>query len=187
MRKLAITQNITLDGRIEMLDDWFDPNDQDAELLAELMRQSASEEYLLLGRQTFEDFRGYWPKQTDDTTGITAHLNQVTKVAVSSSMTDPDWENSTVAVGDPVAIARDLKQGEGGDIVVTGSITLCHALLFGDVVDELRLFYYPVVQGRGRRLFPKEYAVPRLRLLDVQQFTSGVTYAAYSLLIDKEK
>ena len=66
MRKLVITQNITLDGSIEMLDDWFDPQLQDDELLAESHRQDAESDALLLGRQTFEDFRGYWPNQSDD-------------------------------------------------------------------------------------------------------------------------
>ena len=90
MRKLVITQNITLDGSIEMLDDWFDPQSQDEDLLAESHRQDAQADALLLGRQTFEDFRGYWPKQTDDATGVTGYLNQVAKYVVSSTMTDPD-------------------------------------------------------------------------------------------------
>jgi dihydrofolate reductase len=69
MRTLAITQNITLDGSIEMLGDWFDPSDQDPALIEETRLQSEKEDALLLGRQTFEDFRGYWPQQTDDRPG----------------------------------------------------------------------------------------------------------------------
>ena len=83
MRKLVITQNITLDGSIEMLDDWFDPQLQDEDLLEESHRQDAQADALLVGRQTFEDFRGYWPKQTDDATGVTDYLNQVAKYVVS--------------------------------------------------------------------------------------------------------
>ncbi len=75
MRRLVITQNVTLDGSIEMLDDWFDPQSQDEELLAETHRQDAESDALLLGRQTFEDFRGYWPHQHDDQTGISAYLD----------------------------------------------------------------------------------------------------------------
>ena len=89
MRKLVITQNITLDGSIEMLDDWFDPQLQDDELLAETHRQDAESDALLLGRQTFEDFRSYWPHQNDDQTGITAYLNGVAKYVVSTTLTDP--------------------------------------------------------------------------------------------------
>ena len=65
---------------------------------------------MLLGRQTFEDFRGYWPKQTDDQTGITDDLNQVQKYVVSSTMTDPEWQNSTVLSGDWAAQVRELKE-----------------------------------------------------------------------------
>ena len=90
--RIIITQNMTLDGRVEMLDDWFDPQAQDDELSDELMRQSAEEDVLLLGRQTFEDFRGYWPLQTDDTTGVAQHLDRVDKRVVSSTLTDPGWQ-----------------------------------------------------------------------------------------------
>ena len=98
MRKLVITQNITLDGSIEMLDDWFDPQLQDEDLLEESHREDANADALLVGRQTFEDFRGYWPKQTADATGVTDYLNQVAKYVVSSTMTDPQWQNSTVII-----------------------------------------------------------------------------------------
>jgi dihydrofolate reductase len=64
-------------------------------------------------------------------------------------------------------------------LVVTGSITLCHTLIAAGLVDEYRLFVYPVVQGRGRRLFPDGYESPRLRLLEAKAFRSGITYARY--------
>jgi dihydrofolate reductase len=156
MRSLIITQNVTLDGSIEMLEEagWFDPQAQDDELLAEMTRQDSTADGLLIGRKTFEDFRGYWPNQVDDTTGVADYLNNVVKYVVSSTMTDPDWENTTILSGDPVEQAAKLKAADGGDVVVTGSITLCHALIEADVVDEYRLFVYPFVQGGGRRLFP---------------------------------
>ncbi len=145
MRTLAITQNITLDGSIEMLGDWFDPSDQDPQLLEATNRQSERADAMLLGRQTFEDFRNYWPRQTDDQTGITDELNQIQKYVVSSTMSDPEWGNSTVLTGDWIAQVRVLKGQEGRDIVVTGSITLTHALIESGLVDEYRLFVYPVV------------------------------------------
>lgn len=184
MRTLAITQNITLDGSIEMLGDWFDPQGQPgvdmSDLMEEMHRQDEKSDAFLTGRRTFEDMRGYWPQQTDDTTGVTAYLNQVRKYVVSSTMTDPAWPNSTVLAGDPVAEVRALKEQPGGDIVVTGSIELCHALIAGGLVDEYRLFVYPVVQGRGRRLFPDGYEVPQLRLVEAKSFRSGITYSCYA-------
>jgi dihydrofolate reductase len=181
MRKLVITQNITLDGSVEMLDDWFDPQLQDADLLEESHRQDSQADALLVGRQTFEDFRGYWPKQTEDPTGVTDYLNRVAKYVVSSTMTDPDWTNSTVLTGDPIERITELKSQPGKDIVLTGSISLAHALIAGGVVDEYRLFVYPTVQGRGRRLFPNGSAIPKLTLVEPPKtFRSHITLLRYA-------
>ena len=181
MRKLVNTENITLDGSIEMLGDWFEPQGQGdmSDLMEEIHRQDAEADGLLVGRQTFEDLRGYWPQQTDDKTGITDYLNKVDKYVVSSTMTDPAWHNSTVLSGDPVEEVRRVKEGPGKDIVLTGSITLTHALIPAGLVDEYRLFVYPVVQGRGRRLFPDGYQIPRLTLVRSQPFSSGVALLVY--------
>jgi dihydrofolate reductase len=184
MRTLAVTQNITLDGSIEMLGEWFEPQGQagvdNADLLDELHRQDSRSDAFLTGRRTFEDLRSYWPELTDDATGVTEYLNQVQKYVVSSTLTDPRWQNSTVLAGDPVAEVRALKERPGQDIVVTGSITLCHALIGAGLVDEYRLFVYPVVQGRGRRLFPDGFELPRLRLVEATAFRSGITFSRYA-------
>ena len=180
MRTLVITQTITLDGPIEMIGDCFDAQAAADDMMAELRRKDESAEAVLLGRQTFEDFRSFWPRQADDPTGISDYLNQVQKYVVSSTLTDPGWEPTTVLDGDVVAAVRELKEQPGQDVVVTGSITLTHALIAAGLVDEYRLFTYPVVQGRGRRLFPDGVEVPRLRRLDAKTFGSGVTYAAYA-------
>ena len=184
MRTLAITQNVTLDGSIELLGNWFDPQGQagrdTSDLLDEVHRQDSRADGFLVGRRTFEDLRGYWPEQSEDPTGITAYLNQVQKYVISSTMTDPQWQNSTVLSGDPVDEVRALKQQPGQDIVVTGSITLCHTLIEAGLVDEYRLFVYPVVQGRGRRLFPDGFELPQPRLLEAKAFRSGIAYLCYA-------
>lgn len=184
MRTLAITQNITVDGSIEMLGDWFSPQGQadvdNSDLLEELHRQSRQGDALVLGRQTFADFRSYWPQQSNDATGITDSLNQVHKYVISATMTDPQWQNSTVLSGDPVEEVRALKNQQGRDIGVTGSIRLCHALIEAGLVDEYRLFVYPVVQGRGRRLFPDNFELPELKLLEAMSFRGGITYSCYA-------
>jgi dihydrofolate reductase len=183
LRTHAITQTITVDGSIEMLGDWFDAQGQgdSSDLLEELHRQDRAADALLVGRRTFEDLRGYWPAQSDDATGVADYLNRVQKYVVSASMTDPGWQNSTILSGEPVEETRALKEKPGKDIVVTGSITLCHALIQAGLVDEYRLFVYPVVQGRGRRLFPDGVDVPKLTLRDAKAFRSGVTYSRYVL------
>ncbi len=179
MRTLAITQNMSADGSIEFLGDWFDPTDQADDLAAEVRRQSEAEEFLLLGRQTFEDFRGYWPKQTEDRTGIAAQLNRVHKVVVSSTLSDPEWDNSTVLGADWVERVRELKQADGGDIVVTGSLTLVPAVIDAGLVDEYRIFTFPAVQGRGRRLFP-EGVEATLELRESRAFSNGVVLTVYA-------
>jgi dihydrofolate reductase len=184
VRTLAITRNVTVDGSIEMLGDWFDPQGRagtdNSDLLEELHRQDRSADGLLVGRKTFEDLRGYWPKQSDDATGVTNYLNQVQKYVISSTMTDPEWQNSTILAGDPVNEVRTLKQQPGLDVIVTGSIMLCHTLIEAGLVQEYRLFVYPVVQGRGRRLFPEGFELPSLRLLEAKAFRNGITYSRYA-------
>jgi dihydrofolate reductase len=181
MRRLIATQNITLDGAIEMLDDWFDPGAQDADLVDEMRRQDEGVDGLLLGRRTFEDFRGYWPDQVGtDTTGIADYLDRVHKYVVSSTLAAPGWSPTTVLDGaDPADLVGDLKATDGGDIVVTGSIRLTRAVLAAGLVDEIRLFCYPVVQGRGRRLFP-DGTRRRLDLLETRAFANGVVLLRYA-------
>ena len=133
-----------------------------------------------MGRRTFEDLRGYWPQLSDDPTGISDYLNRVQKYVVSSTTIDPQWQNSTVLSGDLVEKVRALKAQPGQDIVVTGSITLCQTLIGAGLVDEYRLFVYPLVQGRGRRLFPEGFECPKLRLVEAKAFRSGITYSRYA-------
>ncbi len=184
MRALLLTQNVSLDGSPEFLTDWFTAQGQTAvdesDQIAELQRQDATADALLVGRRTFLDFRGYWRDVEGDTSGISDYLNGVQKYVVSSTLTEPEWQHTTVVDTDPVAAVRQLKEQDGQDIVCTGSIRLSHTLLDAGLVDELRLFTYPAVQGRGRRLFPDGYEVERLRLLDVMSFHSGVVLTRYA-------
>ena len=179
MRPLVITQNMTVDGSIEMLDDWFDPTDSPPDQQQLLQRDSAACDAILLGRQTFEDFRGFWPVQENDTTGITDELNSLQKYVVTSTMTDPAWQHSTLLTGDPVAAVRELKEQDGAEISLTGSIMLCHPLIQAGLVDEYRLWTYPYVQGRGRWLFPDGFQ-ERLELREHHAFSSGVTYTRWT-------
>lgn len=184
MGTLVLTENITLDGVIESVDDWFGPAGSDPDVdtsdMEEVIRHEASEQAaILLGRKTFEAFRGYWPKQTDDTTGITDHLNRVPKFVVSSTLGDPGWDNTTVLRGDAVDDTRALLARTDGEIGVTGSITLAHALHEAGLFDEYRLFVYPVVIGHGRRLFSTATALRDLELVDTNRFRSGVVHLVY--------
>jgi len=184
MRDLIVTENITLDGVIDASAGWFSVTDDDAvdqsDLVAALREQSEAADAVVFGRVTFEEMRSYWPEQTDDATGVTDYLNRVAKYVVSSTMGDPGWEHTTVLRGpgfeDEI---RALKAQPGRDIVTTGSITLVHALIAAGLVDEYRLFMYPVVVGRGARLFADGTEVPRLRLVETRPFRAGMVLLRY--------
>jgi dihydrofolate reductase len=182
-RRLVVTENVTANGVIEFIDDWFDPAEQDDvdDIFAVMREQMANEEALLLGRKTFEEFRGYWPQQTEDASGSADHLNRVPKYVVSSTMTDPEWANSTVLSGrleDEVAALK--VDGDGGDLGVTGSISVVHALIGADLVDEYRLFVYPVLSSRGRNLMADGATLQGLTLADCRSFKSGIVLQVYA-------
>ncbi len=182
--QLVVTQNITLDGVIEATGDWFTPagdeTDVDnSDIETKLREHMEVQDALLLGRNTFESFRGYWPQQTDDTTGISNHLNEVQKYVMSSTMQEPEWENTTVLQGSLEDEVRALKGGPGKEIGITGSISVVRDLISAGLVDEYRLFVFPVVLGRGERLFADATKVPELRLLEAKPFRSGVVLLSY--------
>ncbi|MFC9972400.1 dihydrofolate reductase family protein [Spirillospora sp. NPDC127200] len=179
MRDLIVTQNITLDGVIDAAGGWFavDGDADRSDMQAALRAQSDATDAALFGRTTFEEMRGYWPSQTDDTTGVADYLGRVRKYVVSRTMRDPGWENSTVLSGPLADDVRALKSRPGKDIVTTGSISVVHALIAAGLVDEYRLFVHPVVLGRGARLFTDQ--VQKLRLVESQVFRSGVSLLRY--------
>jgi dihydrofolate reductase len=144
-----------------------------------LREHMQAQDALLLGRVTFESFREYCPKQTDDTKGITAHLNRVQKYVLSSTLEDPQWEHTTVIRGDLAVQVRALKEQPGGEIGVTGSIGVVRELIGAGLVDEYRLFVYPTVIGHGRRLFEGDAFREKLMLADATPFRSGVLLLTY--------
>lgn len=98
-------------------------------MMAVTAEHSAAADALLVGRNTFEAFRSFWPKQTNDRTGISGYLNDVSKYVVSRTLKDPEWQNSTVLRDDLADEVQALKKADGRDIIATGSIQLVHALI----------------------------------------------------------
>ena len=96
-------------------------------------------------------------------------------------MTDPQWHNSTILSGDPLEEVRHLKDSDGRDITLAGSITLVHAVLAAGLADEIRLLIFPAVQGRGRGLANGHTSIPHLELLESHTFRSGVALLRYSV------
>ncbi len=181
-RQLIVSENITVNGVIEFVDDWFHPDHHTDEELLELQRQQmATETALILGRRTFKEFHAYWADLPDDETGSTEHLNRIAKYLVTSTLTDPDWENTTIIPPSSlIAEVQKLKSSGSGDLGITGSITVVHALLEADLVDEIRLFIYPVLTGQGRSLVPAGLPMRDLKLSSQQEFPSGVVFQSYT-------
>jgi len=132
----------------------------------------------LLGRVTYEGFAKAWPSITDEA-GFAEKMNAMPKYVVSSTLTNPEWQNTTVLSGDVAEEVSKLKQEVDGNILVAGSAQLVQALIEHDLVDELRLMVYPVVLGSGKRLFGKTSDKKALRLADSKVVGDGVQILVY--------
>jgi dihydrofolate reductase len=138
--------------------------------------ETLSSEALLLGRVTYEGFAAAWPSREGE---FADKFNSMPKYVVSSTLEDPEWNNSTVLKGDVAAEAAKLKQERDGDIVVHGSAQLVHTLIEHDLVDELRLMIYPVIVGTGKRLFDETSDKKRLQLAEAKTVGDGIHILVY--------
>jgi dihydrofolate reductase len=138
--------------------------------------ETLSSEALLLGRVTYEGFAEAWPSREGD---FADKFNTMPKYVVSSTLKEPEWNNSTVLKGDVVEEVTKLRQELDGDIVVHGSARLVQTLLEHDLVDELRLMVFPVVLGTGKRLFGETSDKKPLGLVDSKTVGDGVAILTY--------
>ena len=174
MRKVVVTEFMSLDGVMEeprwTFKYW---NDEIAKFKGE---ESSAGDALLLGRVTYQGFAAAWPTSKDEGA---EYFNSVRKYVVSQTLEEPlEWNNSALINGNIVASITELKQRDGKDIVVHGSATLVQTLMEHDLVDRYRLLVYPVVVGKGKRLF-REGLPATLKLLESRAFSSGVVAVVY--------
>jgi dihydrofolate reductase len=135
----------------------------------------------LLGRRTYEIFASYWPNAPEGEQVIAEPMNTKPKYVASTTLESPlEWQNSTLLEGDAADAVAALKQEDGGDIHVIGSLDLLKTLLERDLVDELRLMIDPLALGGGKRLFPDDGTMRPLRLVDSQVTTTGAILAIYA-------
>jgi dihydrofolate reductase len=186
MGKIVISTNTTLDGVVQdpdgregfKLGGWFEQSGgDDVKEWAQLETNEALRaEALLLGRRSDEWFGARWASRT----GVWAdRLNSLPKYVVSSTITTPVWNNSTVLKGDVVTEVSTLKQKVNGDILVYASYQLGRALMNHDLVDELRVVVFPVVLGAGARLFDETSHKKPLRLVDSRTIGEGLVFLTY--------
>jgi dihydrofolate reductase len=191
MGKIVISTNVTFDGVVQdpdgeegfSLGGWFRQfGGNDLEEWAKIeFEEALGTEALLLGRRSDEWFAARWLSKT----GAWAdRLNSLPKYVVSSTLQEPRWSNSTVLRGDVVSEVSKLKQELAGDIVVYASYQLGRTLLEHDLVDELRLFVYPVVLGAGERLFGETSDKKPMRLVDAKTIGDGLVLLTYTFVRD---
>ncbi|MBZ0286214.1 MAG: dihydrofolate reductase family protein [Anaerolineae bacterium] len=175
MRKVVAHLFISLDGVIES-PEWTMPYWDEA-LQAELETQLALQDAVLLGRVSYEEWAGYWPTSPDEP--FATFINNTPKYVVSTTLDKVEWKHSTLLKGDLADNIRRLKEQPGKNIAVNASPTLVRSLLKLDLLDELRLTLFPVVVGKGTRLFQEGDARKPLKLVESKASPSGVMILAY--------
>jgi dihydrofolate reductase len=189
MGKIVISENVSLDGVVQdptgeegfKYGGWFlQVGDKDREEWAKVaLHEALGAGGFLLGRRSYEYLAARWPARTGP---LADRLNSMPKYVVSSTLEDPDWNNSTVLKGDVVNEVSKLKRQLDGELVVAASFQLVSTLLEHDLADELRLTVYPVVLGSGERLFGRTSGRKPLRLLDMRTVGDGLSYVSYELV-----
>ena len=190
MRKLSVAEFVSLDGVMQapggededreggfQHGGWQQPyfDDVGGERIGASMAQTGA---FLFGRKTYEIFAGYWPTQPDDDP-FAKILNGLPKYVASTTLTEPlAWEHSTLLHGDVAKAVAELKEGEGGAIVVLGSGGLVQTLYENDLVDEYALMINPIVLGSGKRLF-RDVPMKPLKLAESVTTSTGVLMATY--------
>ncbi len=177
MRKIVAGLFVTVDGVIEEPNDWMGPyfSPEIGQAVGSLM---AAQDAMLLGRVTYEGFAAYWPQQSGE---MADTMNGTPKYVVSGALASASWQNTTlIRAADAAAEIAALKEQPGGNIGLTGSATLLAWLLRQGLLDELNLLLFPVIVGRGKRLFSGEGSAAGLRLARSAAFSTGVVHLVYT-------
>jgi dihydrofolate reductase len=184
MGRIVVTEFVSLDGVVEdpggsedfKHGGWSFEIERGEEGDKFKLDETLEAEALLLGRVTYEGFAAAWPSRQDE---FADKFNNMPKYVVTSTLDEAEWNNTTLLKGDVAEEVSNLKQRQDGDIVVHGSPRLVQTLIEHDLVDELRLMVFPVVLGRGKRLFGETSDKKRLRLADSKMVGDGVAILTY--------
>jgi dihydrofolate reductase len=182
--RIVVTEFVSLDGVMEgpggdddfVRGAWsfeFDRGEEGNQFKLDETREAQA---LLLGRRTYEGFAAAWPSREGE---FADKFNNMPKYVVSSTLEDPEWNNTSVLSGDPLEEVSKLRSEQEGDIVVHGSAQLVHALVENDLVDEIRLMVFPVVLGTGKRAFGETSDKKPLRLASSRTVGDGVNILVY--------
>jgi len=181
MRKITAGLFIALDGVVEAPDQWHFPYFND-EMGAAVAGQLGAADTILLGRKTYDSFAGAWPDREaggDEDAEFAKKLGDARKIVASRQDLPFSWRNSEQIEGDLVEAVAVLKNEPGGDIGMSGSVSVVRQLLAAGLLDELHLLVHPIAVGKGMRLFDEGESIP-LKLLSSQTFDTGVLYLVYA-------
>jgi dihydrofolate reductase len=180
VRKLIVSEFLTLDGVMEAPETWqfpyFSPDVQEI-----VVAQINGVDAFLYGRVTYDIFSEFWPKETEDKLGFETHLNSAPKYVVSTTLKKANWADTTIIKKDPMAEIARLKDTPGSDIGITGSCTLIRSLVGAGLVDEFQLLVHPLVLGKGMRLFADGLDTAKLKLVEERALSSGVVRLVYQV------
>jgi dihydrofolate reductase len=183
MGRIVVTEFVSLDGVMEApggedfkYKGWTFEFDRGEDGNKFKLDETLDSEALLLGRVTYEGFAAAWPSRDDE---FAKKFNSMPKYVVSSTLENPEWNNTTVLKGDAVEAAAKLRQELDGDIYIHGSRQLAQTLIENDLVDELHLMVFPVVLGTGKRLFGETSDKKPLRLAESRTVGDGVAILVY--------
>ncbi len=177
MRKIIVTEYLTLDGVFEEPGHWsFDYWNEES--MQYKRDELFSSDVQLLGRVTYEGFAKAWPTMPD-TGDFGERMNSMPKYVVSTTLTNAEWKNTTIINKHVVEEIKKLKEQSGQHILVAGSGKLVHTLMQHNLVDEYRFMVHPVVLGSGKRLFPEGTEKVKLTLVDTKSFKTGIVVLHY--------
>jgi dihydrofolate reductase len=184
MGRIVVTEYISVDGVVEAPSGtetfervgWTDAFTRGPEGDQFKWNETRASDALLLGRVTYDGFAPVWPHFEGE---FADKFNSMPKYVISSTLEDPEWNNTTVLRGGVVEEVTKLREKHEGDIVVHGSPQLAQTLIEHDLVDAIHLQVYPVIVGAGKRLFADTSATKRLRLADARTVGDGVHILIY--------
>jgi dihydrofolate reductase len=193
MRKVIVQEWMTLDGVVQAPGapdedtsggfrhgGWHLPyfDDLSRKRVVETLNDAGG---FLFGRRTYEGFAAHWPNASEEEQVLAEPLNIKPKYVASRTLREPlQWQNSTVLEGDVANAVAALKQQDGDDLLVIGSTELVQTLIEHGLVDEFRVMIDPLVIGGGKRVFPDDGALRKLRLVDSDVTTTGAILATYA-------
>ena len=168
---------ISLDGVVESPDQWHFPYFDEAmgEIVGEGMQTTTA---FLMGRKLYDEWSTYWPEQSPDEP-FSGFINGMPKYVLSTTLTNPTWQNTTVISDDVAAGVQAVKDGTSGVVAMSGSATTARWLIARGLLDELNLLVHPIAVGSGQRLFEDTTTYP-LRLLSSRALDTGVLHLRYA-------